>query len=164
MKAHAMGRLLAPTALALAGCAVPFQPPPSGPTATVIFSSATEPVMVQAFADRACNAHPQGNRLAYFFRDHFDRRTGTPRVVPAQREFVFTFRVRRDDGASATECQATRVFTPEAGRTYRAHFALFPRHCEVTITREDASAGGALASQPVVHDAVQPPCFNSLNG
>jgi hypothetical protein len=159
-----MARFLMTLPTLLAGCAVPYQFSGSPQSATVIFSSDPDKVMVQAFADPSCNPNPEGTRLAYFFKDHFDRRTGTPKHVPAGRAFVFTFRSRHDDGVSVTFCESTRSFVPDAGQTYRAHFVLTKRSCDVVVTKRNASESGDVTESPVEVQDVIPACFNSTDG
>ena len=158
-------RLLAIIALlACAGCVNRYVVPPDAPTATVIFSSETEPVMVQAFADRKCGRNPAGNRVAYFYKDLFDQRTGTAKPVVAGREFVFTFHSREDSGNSVRNCTVTKAFVPEAGQTYRAHFHPVPAGCNVAVTRGAAPSADSTAASPVEVVAVVPECFNSIDG
>jgi hypothetical protein len=148
----------------LAGCVVPHQLPPAAKTATVIFSAEPDAVMVQAFADRSCSPHPNGTRLAYFYRDYFDRRTGAPKSVLADRELVFTFRARLDDGVSVTVCESTRAFMPAPGKTSRAHFLLNPKSCDVLVRRQDHSNAGQTSLVEVPLQVVQPSCFNEISG
>jgi hypothetical protein len=143
---------------------VPYQLPASAEKATVIFSSDPDGVMVQAFADRACGPSPHGTRVAYFFRDYFDRRTGAPKPVIAGREFVFTFRLRHDTGSAVTFCESTRAFVPQAGRTYRAHFIRDARTCDVILTAVRAQGPGQGGEAPLEHAVVQPACLNDFDG
>lgn len=150
--------------LTCAGCAKPYVAPPTAPTATVIFSAESEPVMVQAFADRKCAPNPAGNRVAYFYRDFYDQRAGTAKPVVAGREFVFTFHSRQDSGTSVRNCTVTKAFVPEAGQTYRAHFFAVPAGCNVAVTRGAGPTADSTAGSTVEAVAVMPECLNSLDG
>lgn len=147
-----------------AGCVDHYAVPRSSPTATVIFSTDADGVMVQAFADRTCGKSMIGTRVAYFFRDHFDQRSGAAKEVVAGRDFVFTFRSRSDTGTVATFCKVTRSFVPEASQTYRAHFISAPDRCDVEVTRSSSHASDLKEDSAVDVAIVDPVCFNDLNG
>lgn len=143
------------------GCVNHYVTPPASPTATVIFSSDIDGVMVQAFADKSCGKSPTGTRVVYFFKDYFDQRSGTAKEVPADRDFVFTFGSRSDTGTVATFCKVTKSFMPKASQTYRAHFIYLPEGCgvQVTTTSSDLKQESAVDVEAII-----PVCFNDFNG
>jgi hypothetical protein len=150
--------------LLLAGCVSRYAVPAASPKATVIFSSDMDGVMVQTFADTSCRKSPSGTRVAYFYKDHFDQRSGTAKDVPAGREFVFTFRSRADTGTVATFCSTTRSFIPEQSQTYRAHFIYAPEGCGVRITKAVSPESGSKADGDVDAAVVEPACLDDFNG
>jgi hypothetical protein len=120
--------------------------------------------MVQAFADRNCGKNPAGTRVAYFYKDLFDERTGTTKFVSAGRDFVFTFRSRSDTGTVATFCRLTRSFVPKASQTYRAHFTSSSDRCDVEVTQLVSGSVGREQAAPLTVSIVEPVCFNDING
>jgi hypothetical protein len=158
-------RKLAPfSLLLLAGCASHYAVPASAPKATIIFSSDTDGVMVQTFADKSCRQSPTGTRVAYFFKDFYDQRSGTAREVPAGQEFVFTFRSRADTGTVATFCNTTRSFVPQQHQTYRAHFFSASEGCGVEITKVVSPEPGSIVDASVEAAVVSPVCLDDFNG
>lgn len=153
--------------LVCAGCATHYTAEQNQPTATILFSSAaprTDGVMVQTFADKDCGKSKTGTRVAYFYRELFDDRTGVPRTVTAGRDFVFTFRSRSDTGTVATFCNLTRSFVPEASATYRAHFVSSPEQCDVLVSRVAAGDPADREGAPVSVAIVDPICLNDFDG
>jgi hypothetical protein len=159
-----MGKLAPFSLLLFTGCVSHYAVPPSSPKATVIFSSDTDGVMVQTFADRLCRPSPTGTRVAYFFKDFYDQRSGTAKEVPAGREFVFTFRSRADTGTVATFCSTTRSFIPEQNQVYRAHFISTPESCGVEITKVASPEPGSIVNGRVDATVVSPVCLDDFNG
>ena len=151
-------------AAGLSGCVTPHQASTGPDSATLILSTGTEPASVQAFANRQCGVHPQGTRLAYFFRDRFDPPTGVTRTVQAGRELVFTFRLNRHTGTTLQICEATRAFVPQAGRRYRAHFEEAPGGCLLMLSELESPAGEAPRERPIDADVVVPACFDGVRG
>lgn len=111
-----------------------------------------------------CGKSPTGTRVVYFYRDLFDKRTGTAKAVPAGRDFVFTFGSRSDTGTVATFCRLTRSFVPQASQTYRAHFVSSPGSCDVEVTQLLSGTTDREHSAPMNVSIVQPVCFNNING
>jgi hypothetical protein len=159
-----MLRIVIVSLLLITGCARHYSVPASSPKATVIFSSDIDGVMVQSFADKTCGESPNGTRVAYFFRDHFDQRAGTAKEVIADREFVFTFRSRSDTGTVATFCSVTRAFIPEASQTYRAHFIYLKEGCGIELTRASTENPVPNSEEFVDAEAIVPACLDDFNG
>lgn len=117
-----------------------------------------------AFVDRNCGKSPTGTRVAYFYTDLFDQRSGTAKSVLAGRDFVFTFRSRSDTGTVATFCRLTRSLVPQATQTYRAHFASSPDSCDVEVTQLVSGSAEGERGAPMDISIVEPACFNDFNG
>ena len=162
-------------ALALCGlvsaCATQYVPPEGVATASLTLSAdlSQNPgswVLVQNFSNESCAPSADGNRLASFstraVQGEGDDKGGVTRSIPANQPMIFSF-VYQHGAAGITDyttCIATQSFVPAEGARYRAQFRTFSRGCGVLVTREDGVDPEAVDS---LH-AVEPGCFNKLNG
>lgn len=168
MKAAAIAATI--SAVLLGGCATLYEAPAAGDTSTVTFSAADLPpgsyILVQNFENEACDASPNGNRLATFtstaVQGKGDPRSGTDRVMPAGRPAVFSFdyTIGAAGITYAESCTVTSTFVPAAGASYRAHFDFVGRQCRVRITRVDGGDPRAVDDLR----QVTPPCLNGWTG
>ncbi len=155
----------------LSSCATQYAPPAGVATASLTLAAdlSQNPgswVLVQNFDSESCAPSANGNRLASFstraVQGEGDDKGGVTRSVPANRPLIFSF-VYQHGAAGFTDyttCIATQSFVPAEGGQYRAQFRTFSSGCEVLVTREDGKDPDAVDA---LH-AVEPGCFNKLNG
>lgn len=117
---------------------------------------------VQVYDDVACTKSPYGNRLASFFLDGSDPRTGVDKLIAAEKDFVHTYAYSVIYPSGNTQCNVTIAFKPTAGQRYKSRFSVQGNQCGVTVERyADAKGGSDTVPEETVRQ-IKPACVNNL--
>lgn len=144
--------------------------PPDVPAATLRMSVGEIPkgsfMFVQAFANDACERHPDGVRLAFFgtrrLQGKSDPHDGVERRVRAGQPIVvsYIFQAGAPGFTETLECRNTVSFVPQVNASYRLHYEMEPGHCTVSVGRLDGAGPKAVDGLR----SVDPGCEDGLRG
>ena len=157
-------------AMAMGGWLLHHWITPDVPSATFILSTGGIPkgsyIVVQAFANEACERHPDGARLAFFGTKRLQRRSdphdGVERRVRAGHPIVvsYIFQARAAGFTDTLRCRNTVSFVPRLDGRYRLHYEMDFERCEVSALRVDGHDPNAIDG----FHRVDRPCNDMLRG
>lgn len=123
-------------------------------------------MLVQAFANEACERHPDGVRLAFFgtkrLQGKSDPHEGVERRVRAGQPIVvsYIFQAGAAGFTDTLRCRNTVSFVPLFDGRYRLHYEMDSEMCEVSVLRVDGQDPKAIEG---LH-GVDSPCNDIFRG
>jgi hypothetical protein len=111
----------------LSGCASQYNYVGGANSASLTIAGNTKKFYVESYKDASCNPSDNGMRLATFFgptANVENNEKGITLPVPAEKEFVYTFRYIDAQFALNRMCNVTVGFIPKAGAKYKTYFTV----------------------------------------
>lgn len=159
---HLNVAIVVASALVLASCATPYAPPPNVPTAVLNLSTTFNGTRVQAFDNDKCAESPNGLKLAYFFMNTADPLSGVDKLIPTDKEFVYTFAGKALYGSYGQSCIVTLAFKPVPNTRYVSKFTVQGNQCVATLHRVVlGDSGERLVPENSVRQ-IEPTCHNNM--
>ena len=139
----------AAAALVLGACASQPTDYASAPATNMQVKTDSGPILVQQFANTACDPHPQGPRVAMVWPDSLDDEVESETAaIPADESLVLSFsNVSMRSYGKVADCTISVKMTPQSDVSYRALYSTQDNKCALAILQFTQDASSPVAAE-----------------